>query len=189
VAPAPRSTFSLAAPPPSTSSAPGRSSPGSPRTPVRLAAITRRLGPDRVAVPARGISGRFVPVGLVGANLTIPPPELVGWWDHGAAVSAQTGTTLLAGHVNLDGVPGVFARLYEVGAGEDIVTTDSAGHARHWAVTAVQTVAKADLPQSLFDARGPRRLVLVTCTGRLLRTASGARTYDSNLVVTALPSR
>jgi len=174
-APSPVSTFSSAEVPP----------PAEP-LPTSTAPITQR---DWIELPALGISAHLVPEAVDAQQLTIPPAAEVGWWIGGAAPDARatSGTTLLAAHVNLDGEEGAFAPLYRAEYGDRIYLTDSQGRRSAWAVVAVATVAKADVPQSIFTATGRRRLVLVTCTGKLIATRGHGHSYDSNLIVTALP--
>ena len=54
-----------------------------------------------------------------------------------------------------------------------------------WTVTSVQQLLRADLPDSLWNDRGPPTLALVTCGGVFNRSIGH---YDDNVIVGAVPT-
>lgn len=124
----------------------------------------------------------------VGADAVLPVPDNVNeatWW--GTKIGADTGATVLAGHVNWRGATGPFAELWDSAIGDEVSVVDDSGTAWRYRVSRVVTVVKDELPQraeELFGQDGPPRLVLVTCGGRWVGGAVG---YASNQVVVATP--
>ena len=100
--------------------------------------------------------------------------------------AASAGTTLLAGHVNYGGVNGALYKLASIKPGADVYTADNKGTVTHWRVFELTSVVKAALPQDIFTATGPRRLVIVTCGGSVLHLAGG-NTYEDNVLAYAVP--
>lgn len=152
---------------------------------ARGGVVTPHLRPATVDIPSLGVTAPLLPEPLVGGFLTIPADvDHVGWYTGGGQLGGRTGTLLLAGHVNYVGQGwGAFGSLAELRRGATVLTTDSAGVVQAWRVTAVTAMLQADLPQDIFDASGPRRLVLVTCGGKL----EPDHLYNENVVVYALP--
>jgi hypothetical protein len=151
-------------------------------------------GANRVFVDSLGIDAPYVGVGIGADGLSIPADvHTVGRWTGGATVDATAGTVLLAGHVDYVGQgAGALYRLYQIQPGALVVVTDASGQRTSWRVTGLQVVQKAALPTDLFDAAGPRRLILVTCGGPLLRVTDAAgesyNTYRDNVIATAVPA-
>ena len=116
---------------------------------------------DTPIVDATVINGVLTPPGDV---------KEVGIWLDGAPLDSTTGTTLLAGHVNLAGQGN--GALFDLGTltpGQEIHTTSTSGNTTTWRVTAVVSRPKADgIEESVLDGPdGPRKLAVVTCGGDL----------------------
>ncbi len=136
-------------------------------------------------MPSLGITAPWVPAAFsFAAGLAVPSDvHTIGLSDQGGQPDRNSGTVLLAGHVNFVGQgPGAFASLYRVQPGSVVILTDSADVASAWVVVALSAVLKPDLPTSIFTPTGPRQLVLATCGG-----AVHNGNYDHNVVVTAIP--
>lgn len=143
--------------------------------------------PDRLWIPSLGVEAPLTRQVVRDGELGIPDdPGVVGRWDGGSGIAADTGTTLLAGHVNY-GRPGALFSLHEVQPGAVVVVTDDRGLPTAWRVTSLQVHDKDDLPPVLTDPAGPRTLAIVTCGGELATTDDGRRTYRQNVVVLAEP--
>ncbi|MET9110685.1 class F sortase [Streptomyces zhihengii] len=144
--------------------------------------------PQRVAVPALGISAPVVVRGLDARGAIDPPSyaaaDRVGWYGAGAR-PGEPGAALFVGHVDTDTRPAVFYDLSTVRPGERIEVTDEDGRTTVFTVDDVRV-----LDRDRFDARvvyGPREagraeLRLITCGGVFDR-ASGS--YTANVVVSA----
>lgn len=158
---------------------------------TRTEPMPATLMPESMAIVGSGIRGPIKAVSLDADGVLEPPPGTVnvGLWDGGAGLDASAGTTLLVGHVTFGAAGnGVFFGLPRVKPGSVIETSDSRGHANTWVVTSLREYRKAALPRDVFaGSQGSRRLVLVTCGGAFIHLATGARYYEDNVVVTAIP--
>jgi hypothetical protein len=142
--------------------------------------------PNTIRLPRGGTA--YLVHGQVGADGSLPIPSGVNqaaWW--GTGLSAATGATVFAGHVNWAGVTGPFAELWQDKAGDIVTLRDNSGVEWRYQVTQVMTLNKDQLPQqapTLFASTGPARIVLATCGGEWL---SGTQTYADNRVMVATP--
>ncbi|WP_207556081.1 class F sortase [Intrasporangium flavum] len=179
------------APTPPAARATAGTTPGGPALPARVARTAAservRFRPERVVLP--GGQGAVVdPASTVDGVLAVPADiRRVGWWDGSAWAGDPFGTVVVAGHLDAPGQGlGFFKRLGRLRPG-DTVTLEGAGHRAAYRVASVRAVAKTSVDASspVFDQRGAHRLVLLTCAGHFDRAT---RSYDENLVVTALPA-
>ncbi|MFE7762242.1 class F sortase [Streptomyces sp. NPDC057438] len=142
--------------------------------------------PVRLLIPKIRVSAPFVPlhVGRSG-QLEAPPADdvnLVGWHAEGAA-PGETGTSVIAGHVDTKTSPAVFAGLGELEKG-DVFHVVRADRSRvSFVVDDVDTFEKDDFPDERVYADASRPEVrLITCAGDYDRTVMD---YTENLVVFA----
>lgn len=199
-APVPRQTFAVARPTPdgtrtatvapipddTPTSRPSTTSTASASSEVVMSPGS--MGPDRVYVPSLGVYAGLSSVRFSGGSLTIPrEPWRVGLDIDSAPLTSSSGTTLLAGHVDLSGTPGALARLAEAEPGALVYVTDGEGVRRTFVTSSLQRYSKVALPRSIFAVDGPRQLVVVTCGGPVI-TIDGERHYRDNVVLTALSS-
>lgn len=138
---------------------------------------------DRISITAPIVEAT-VPDGVL-----TPPEDVskVGIWMGGAPLDSKTGTTLLAGHVNMAGQGnGALFDLSLMKPGDLLKTTDSGGVVTQWRVTRVVDRPKADgVEESVLDGpAGPRKLAVVTCGGEL-DYANGVGNYEDNVYVYA----
>jgi LPXTG-site transpeptidase (sortase) family protein len=155
---------------------------------ARTAASERvRFRPERVVLPG-GEDAPVDPATTVDGVLAVPTDiRRVGWWDGSAWAGDPFGTVVVAGHLDAPGQGlGFFERLARLRPGDPVVL-EGEGHRAGYRVTSVRAVPKAaiDASSAVFDQRGEHRLVLMTCAGHFDRAT---RSYDENLVVTAVPS-
>lgn len=191
-----------AAPPPavatadSTASSAPAPSPTPRSTPAATVPTVRAtLGPPAKAAPA---PSRFS-AGPVGIDLPVRPygvgedglmllPETVhevAWYAFSARPGDGTGTTVLAAHVDTvaDGL-GPFAELRELEEGDELSVTDAEGRVRRYSVTAVEKVAKAEVPlDRVFRRDGAAELKVITCGGSF----DASDGYSANVIVSARP--
>lgn len=144
---------------------------------------------NHLYIPSLRISAPVMPQGVTSANEMSLPSDLsqVGWLDTTSELDAETGSSLLAGHVTYGGVPGT---LYFLGLSEPgmaITTVDAAQEQTEWVVTSVRSYRKTSLPPEIFATDGARTLTLVTCGGQIIRTPDGRWTHEDNIVVVAVP--
>jgi len=144
--------------------------------------------PVLLRAPALGIKAGIVPevIDIEKGALGMPANiRRLGWWRDGMAPTANSGAILIAGHYDFATAgPGAFFRLPRARRGERIHVTTADGSVHVYRVVTVESYPKTALPLSVFDRRGPPRLVLVTCGGRFDSTT---KHYLDNIVVTAVP--
>jgi LPXTG-site transpeptidase (sortase) family protein len=165
-----------------------------------LAALVRPLpsaeydpSEHQVAVPpvrvsVEGIGATDIPVRAVGlepnGEMEIPPESEVGWYRNSPS-PGDAGSSVLAGHIAFDGRPGAFRNLADTEVGALVEVTLLDGTVWSFRVTAVQQFDKDALPDELFRTDGLPILTLITCGGTFQRSLGS---YDSNIVVTAVPA-
>ncbi|MBY6387837.1 class F sortase [Rhodococcus erythropolis] len=146
------------------------------------------MTPNTLSLDPVGVQAPIVDATVPEGVLT--PPENVknvGIWLDGASLDSVTGTTLIAGHVNLTGQGnGALFDLGTIEPGEVIRTSDATGKSTSWKVTAVTTRPKADGVEEsvLAGPDGPRKLAVVTCGGEL-QFEDGVGNYADNVYLYA----
>jgi hypothetical protein len=118
-----------------------------------------------------------------------PPSDVheVCYWAGGAAVGADAGTTVLAGHINWAGVTGAFGNLAALHRGDLILTVGAgARQFEQWRVARVEHRPKTQgIDRAAFVGQdGPRRLYLISCGGAF---DAYAASYLDNIYVLAKP--
>ncbi|WP_159774016.1 class F sortase [Streptomyces sp. HM190] len=143
-----------------------------------------RSRPVRLHIPKISVDAPFTPLGIgATGQLEAPPPDdvnLVGWHS-GGVTPGETGTAIIAGHVDTATSPAVFARLDTLTKGDvfDVVRAD--GRKANFVVDDVETFAKNAFPDERVYADANRPEVrLITCAGDYDRSA---KDYTDNLVV------
>ncbi|WP_341622472.1 class F sortase [Streptomyces sp. B6(2022)] len=145
-----------------------------------------RSAPSRLKIAKIGVDAPFTDLEIGPSGALNPPPaddtNLVGW--HAAGVSpGETGTAVVAGHLDTATAPAVFARLGELAAGDTFQVQRQDGSTAVFRVDSVESFDKDDFPDDRVYEDTPRALVrLITCAGAYDRTA---RDYTENLVVFA----
>ncbi len=135
------------------------------------------------------MSAPVVPVGVSESGAMAIPHAVgtVGWYRYGTVPGSTTGSAVFSGHVDAaDQGVGVFARIGDLGPGDVIEVTDTAGVTRPFRVVAREEWTKGRVPlDRLFDRTGRLRIVLITCGGSYDQQALS---YDDNIAVTAVPA-
>jgi hypothetical protein len=144
--------------------------------------------PVWLRAPELGIKAAIVPevIDIEKGNLGMPANiRRLGWWRDGMAPMAHSGAILIAGHYDFATAgPGAFYPLPRARRGERIHITTADGAVHTYRVVTLESYPKTALPLTVFDRRGPPRLVLVTCGGRFDSTT---KHFLDNIVVTAVP--
>ncbi len=137
--------------------------------------------PQLIEVPAIDARSDLVALGVDEQNRPEVPPldePLQAGWLEGGPEPGEPGAAVIVGHINGNGVDGVFARLDQLAPG-DPVRIDG----REWTVYEVLRVPKTAFPtERVFTQTGPPEIRLVTCGG-VLDTASGS--YRDNVIAFA----
>lgn len=163
-------------------SAPSSSSSASPTKAVPTPAAP--VGnPTSLVIPAIGVdAGPLVSLGLTSTDEhEVPPveqPEVAGWYEPGPE-PGQVGPSIILGHVNGGGRPGVFAQLDQLEPGDAVHVDD-----RTFRVTEVQRADKTAFPaERVYAETEQPELRLITCGGAF-DSASG--NYLDNVIVYAV---
>ncbi|MFE9018661.1 class F sortase [Streptomyces sp. NPDC007808] len=141
--------------------------------------------PDRIRIPSIRVDAPLMGLGLTRTgSLDVPPAErdnLAGWYEAGTT-PGETGTAIVAGHVdNADG-PAVFYRLGALRKGSTIEVGRRDGGTAVFTVHAVEVYDAKDFPDEKVYGPAPRpELRVITCGGGYSRTTG----YQGNVVVFA----
>ncbi|ROP53395.1 class F sortase [Streptomyces sp. PanSC9] len=168
--------------PPQPSAAEGRPDPAD----ERLAAPALAPSPPtRVRIPSIRVNAPLMGLALTPSGSLDAPPaaqkNLAGWYEAGT-MPGETGTAILAGHVdNTDG-PAVFYDLGALRRGARIEVDRRDGSVAVFTVDAVEVYSARDFPdEKVYGAAGRPELRVITCGGGYSR-ATG---YQGNVVVFA----
>lgn len=139
---------------------------------------------SKVVIPAIGVDAPMIELGLnPDDSLEVPAKaEETGWWS-GGAFPGETGTAVIAGHVDSTAGPAVFFRLGDLAAGDAIQVTDRDGRAARFVVERTESVPKDSFPtRRVYERTSEPSLRLITCTGDFAQRSGH---YVSNLIVYA----
>lgn len=141
--------------------------------------------PDRIRIPSIRVDAPLMGLGLTPTgSLDVPPSgkkNLAGWYESGTT-PGETGTAIVAGHVdNADG-PAVFYDLGALKKGSTIEVARRDGGTAVFSVDSVEVYDAKDFPDDkVYGAAKRPELRVITCGGGYSR-ATG---YQGNVVVFA----
>ncbi|MEV1077484.1 class F sortase [Streptomyces sp. NPDC050211] len=141
--------------------------------------------PDRIRIPSLRVDAPLMGLGLTKTgSLEVPPAgqrNLAGWYEAGTT-PGETGTAIVAGHVdNADG-PAVFYGLGALKRGSTVEVDRRDGGVAVFTVDAVEVYDAKDFPdEKVYGAADRPELRVITCGGGYSR-ATG---YQGNVVVFA----
>lgn len=144
------------------------------------------VDPAEVSIPKIDATSTLVGLGLnEDQTVQVPPveePMQAGWFT-GAPRPGDIGPAVILGHVNGGGHDGIFARLHELAAGDEVVVKRVDGSTVRFTVSMVDQVPKSDFPtdEVYGNTEGPE-LRLITCGGAF---DSAAHSYEDNIIVYA----
>ncbi|GAA4769641.1 class F sortase [Actinomycetospora chibensis] len=158
------------------------SGPAGFNSPAPLAASA----PTRVTVPSISAESSLVPTGLQeNGSLEVPPvsqPMQASWFDQ-SPTPGEIGPSIVLGHVNGGGQPGIFVNLKDVVAGAQVFIDRADGQRAVFEVSRVDTIPKDSFPtDAVYNDTANPQLRLITCGGDYDRSA---RSYLSNVIVYA----
>jgi sortase (surface protein transpeptidase) len=155
--------------------------------------------PQQVEVPKINVSQGLVATGLNQDKTAEVPPvteplqaSYLDWAD----TQAPIRPIVIFGHINGrnaagDHVPGIFANLGQLTAGDDVIVRFADQSVQYYKVTRVEQVPKSGFPTDAVygppqglpaDVPVRSQLRLITCTGLF---DPGSRSYKDNLIVYA----
>jgi hypothetical protein len=167
---------------------PGRPPAGvvaAPPSPVTAARVAR---PVYLSIPAIGVHTRLIRLGLTAqGTLQVPASTSVAGWYTGGPRPGQTGSAVIAGHIDSYLGPGVFFRLRLLRPGDRIYVRHADGTRAVFDVYAEHSYAKNRFPtQQVYGPAPDPELRLITCGG-VFNPAAGS--YLNNVVVYAAQIR
>jgi hypothetical protein len=141
--------------------------------------------PDRIRIPSIRVNAPLTGLGLTPAgSLDVPPAarkNLAGWYEAGTT-PGETGTAIIAGHVdNADG-PAVFYDLGALKKGAEVEVDRRDGGVAVFTVDAVEVYSAKNFPdEKVYGAAARPELRVITCGGGYSRSTG----YQGNVVVFA----
>ncbi|MFE7812405.1 class F sortase [Streptomyces sp. NPDC057433] len=141
--------------------------------------------PDRIRIPSIGVDAPLTGLGLTDTgSLDAPPPErpdLAGWYEAGTT-PGESGTAVVAGHVDNAEGPAVFYSLGALRKGGTVEVDRRDGGTAVFTVHAVEVYDARDFPdEKVYGAAVRPELRIITCGGGYSRTTG----YRGNVVVYA----
>ncbi|MCJ0894536.1 class F sortase [Rhodococcus sp. ARC_M5] len=140
--------------------------------------------PARLEIGAIGVESDVMGLGLQpDGSMEVPPGGFPAGWYTGSPTPGQLGPSIVAGHVDWDGSPGVFYRLRELEQGDDVTVVRQDGNTVRFVVSAVEQYPKEPFPtDKVYGDIDHPGLRLITCGGQF---DSDISSYDDNIVVYA----
>ncbi|MFB7509094.1 class F sortase [Streptomyces broussonetiae] len=168
--------------PPQPAGAEGRLDPGGGGPAVPALAPSP---PTRIRIPSIRVNAPLMGLALTrSGSLDVPPAQnknLAGWYEAGT-MPGETGTAIVAGHVDNAEGPAVFYDLGALERGARIEVDRRDGTVAVFTVDAVEVYAARDFPdEKVYGAASRPELRVITCGGGYSR-ATG---YQGNVVVFA----
>ncbi|MFJ4470967.1 class F sortase [Streptomyces sp. NPDC089424] len=141
--------------------------------------------PDRIRIPEIRVDAPLMGLGLTRAgSLDVPPAahkNLAGWYEAGTT-PGETGTAIVAGHVDNTEGPAVFFRLGALKRGSAIEVDRRDGSVARFLVDAIEVYDAKDFPdEKVYGAAARPELRVITCGGGYSRSTG----YQGNVVVFA----
>jgi TQXA domain-containing protein len=139
-----------------------------------------------VTMPAIGLDAQVREEGIRHGRMTLPSDVgEVGWLRRSAAPGDKIGTAVIGGHVSdWHDNPGALHRLNRARVGQILSVTRGGARYRFKVVDTQTYDRERRLPQRHFATTGKHRLVLISCTDRVVYP-NGRFHYTRYLVVTA----
>lgn len=130
-------------------------------------AAPRTSDPIRIFFLGHDVQCRIEPVGVTedGVMETVPSHNVVGWYKFGAAPGEQ-GNCIIAGHNKYNGQYGSFSLLHDgLEIGDRVAVSLKDGSTCYYVVQSITTYPYDNVPASVMETGGERRLTLITCLG------------------------
>ncbi|GAA3048909.1 hypothetical protein GCM10020229_70410 [Kitasatospora albolonga] len=156
-----------------------------PAVPAPVHGMARSV-PRRLRIPELDVDVPLVELTL-GTDGSLQPPEseetaLAGWYAAGTS-PGETGTAVLAGHVDTVRGPAALYRLATLTPGQAVLVDRTDGGTARFVVDEVANHPREAFPSDRVYAPAPRpELRVITCGGRYDRAHGG---YQDNTVVYA----
>ena len=141
--------------------------------------------PERVRIPSIDVDAPLTGLGLTpSGSLDVPPAaarNLAGWYEAGTT-PGETGTAIVAGHVDNSDGPAVFYSLGALHKGARIDVSRRDGTVARFSVDAVEVYDAREFPdEKVYGAARRPELRVITCGGGYSKRTG----YQGNVVVFA----
>lgn len=140
--------------------------------------------PYKLTIPKLNVSAYIIGVGTTKAGAMAVPGNIwqVGWDKSSAKPVENKGVVIVNGHVHGPTIPGVFADLKKLKAGDAITLNDGSGTAYTYKVVSSQSFKAGEAEANVHQSASPNKqgLNLITCTGEIKNSE-----YQDRLVVYA----
>lgn len=140
--------------------------------------------PVRLEIPSLGVDVSIIDLGLnTDGTLEVPPDAAAAGWYTGAPTPGETGPAIVTGHVDWDGVEGVFFDLRNLKPGAEIIILREDGSRAVFSASTIERFPKDAFPtETVYGDLDRPGLRLITCGGSF---DESARSYRDNIVVFA----
>lgn len=140
--------------------------------------------PIRIEIPAIGVDSDLIGLGLKSdGTMEVPAEGFPGGWYDGSPTPGELGPSIITGHVDWAGSPGIFYRLRELSSGDSVIVSREDDTVQTFTISDVEQYPKAEFPTtSVYGDIDYPGLRLITCGGAF---DNGAGSYDDNIVVYA----
>jgi len=163
----------------------------SPTAAPDIRAVARDREPISLSIPDLGVESPVVTTSMDASRSIVVPEDVMetGWYDGSRRLGASYGSTVIVGHRDSATLgSGALFGVEEIPLGSTITVTAQDGTTHEFMVDSVELIDKSLLPAEaprIFSLTGEYRLVLITCGGAF---DESLRSYESNVVITALPA-
>jgi sortase (surface protein transpeptidase) len=145
-----------------------------------------RPKPTEVRIPKIGARSTLVEAGLdENQAIQVPPveqPMQAAWYSY-SQVPGEPGPSILLGHVDGNKKPGIFYKLHELKAGDEIFVKREDGKELRFTTTRTEQVPKDQFPEdAVYGTTTQPELRLITCGGAFDKAA---HSYVDNIIVYA----
>ncbi len=142
--------------------------------------------PTELRIPKIGAKSSLIPLGLnPDETVEVPPvekPRQAGWYKL-ARTPGEAGPAVVLGHVDGNKEPGIFLRLKELVAGDEVEVSRKDGTTARFRVRRTEQIAKNSFPtEAVYGDTAEPELRLITCGGSFDQSA---RSYRDNIIVYA----
>ena len=146
----------------------------------------RAPAPVTIQMPAIGLRAPVIPERVINGKMTLPANVGdVGWLRKSAGIGDKIGTTVIAGHVSdRHDNPGAVYHLSRAHTGQQITVTRGGTPHQFKVVSKTTFDRRNKLPHRYFVTTGRHRLVLISCTNKVVYP-NGRFHYTRYIVVVA----
>ena len=122
--------------------------------------------PARIEIQSIGVDAPVIDLNLSGLEPEVPTDFADAGWYVQTRLPGEIGPSVIAGHIDSQSGPAVFALLDQLVPGDEITVFDAQDEARTFVVIDAEQYGKANLPDEVFGFGAPEpELRLITCGG------------------------